>query len=95
MSHLDDLIARNFEASRSAAVVAVEQELERAYAKHGREPWGLHEFYVILKEKVDELWDAIKADEPTERVLTEAVQVAAVCFRYMETGDRYRGAHGD
>ena len=71
----------------------IEAELVRAYAKHGREPWGRHEFYAILKEEVDELWDAIKADEPTERVLEEAVQVAAMCVRYMQTGDRYRGPH--
>lgn len=73
--------------------VLIMAELERAYAKHGREPWGRHEFYAILLEEVDELWDAIKADEPTQRVLEEAVQVAAMCIRYMETGDRYRGPH--
>ena len=65
-------------------------ELDRAYAKHGREPWGRHEFYGILKEEVDELWDAIKADAPQAEVLAELRQVAAMCFRYYETGDRYR-----
>lgn len=69
------------------------EELDRAYAKHGRETWGRHEFYAILLEEVDELWDAIKADLPMEEVLSEVVQVAAVCLRYMETGDRYRGPH--
>lgn len=65
-------------------------ELSRAYAKHGRLPWGRHEFYAILKEEVDELWDAIKADDPQEKVIEEAIQVASMVFRYLETGDRYR-----
>jgi NTP pyrophosphatase (non-canonical NTP hydrolase) len=74
----------NWEAERKIQV-----ELDRAYAKHGREPWGRREFYAILKEEVDELWDAIKNDEPADRVHEEAVQVAAVVRRYLETGDRY------
>lgn len=68
-------------------------ELDHAYAKHGRQPWGRHEFYAILREEVDELWDAIKADAENDDVLSELVQVAAVCFRYWETDDRYRGTH--
>jgi len=68
----------------------IAEELEHAYSKHGTDQWGRHEFYAILKEEVDELWDAIKADEPTERVEKELVQVAAMCFRYYETRDRYR-----
>lgn len=68
----------------------IKGELERAYNKHGAEPWGRHEFYAILKEEVDELWDAIKADAPQEEVYKELTQVAAMCFRYYETGDRYR-----
>ena len=69
---------------------AISAELDRAYAKHGRGQWGRHEFYGILKEEVDELWDAIKADEPQERVREEAIQVAAMVFRYLENADRYR-----
>lgn len=71
----------------------VEAELSRAYAKHGREPWSRHEFFAILREEVDELWDAIKQDQPIEQVLAEAAQIACVCQRYAETGDRYRGPH--
>ena len=69
---------------------AVANELDRAYAKHGDLPWGRHEFYVILKEEVDELWDNIKADGPQDELQKEAIQVAAMVFRYLETGDRYR-----
>jgi hypothetical protein len=72
------------------ATTAVDSELGNAFAKHGREQWGRHEFYAILREEIDEVWDAIKADAPQENVLKEVSQVAAVCFRYLETGDRYR-----
>lgn len=80
--------------ARAALDRLVAAELDRAYAKHGAEPWGRHEFYGILLEEVEELWDAIKSDEPQERVLAELVQVVAMGYRYYETGDRYRGPHG-
>lgn len=69
---------------------AVVSEVERAYAKHGKLQWGRHEFYAILKEEVDEAWDDIKADAPQEKLMQEVVQIAAMCLRYAETGDRYR-----
>lgn len=68
----------------------IQAELDHAYEKHGRNQWGRHEFYAILLEEVDELWDAVKADEPQERVYEELKQVAAMCFRYYETQDKYR-----
>jgi NTP pyrophosphatase (non-canonical NTP hydrolase) len=68
----------------------VVSELHRAYEKHGHEKWGRHEFYAILKEEVDELWDAIKSNLDDKSVQAEAIQVAAMVFRYLETGDRYR-----
>ncbi len=71
---------------------AITCELDRAYGKHGREQWGRHEFYAILKEEVDELWDAIKTDAPQNELEKEAIQIAAMVFRYLETGDRYREA---
>lgn len=83
MDQLDRLNRRSSLASK------IYNELDRAYAKHGDLPWGRHEFYGILLEEVDELWDAIKQDLPREKMLEELVQVAAMCFRYYETGDRY------
>lgn len=70
-------------------------ELDRAYAKHGKEQWGRHEFYGILKEEVDELWADIKSDAAQDVLEKELVQVAAMCFRYFETRDRYREPAGD
>lgn len=72
-------------AVRAQLLHRISEELDRAYAKHGKAPWGRHEFYAILKEEVDELWDAIKADEDIEHVQREAIQVAAMVFRWMET----------
>ena len=72
---------------------AIREEVAYAYAKHGRDPWGRHEFYGVIKEEFDELWDAIKSDAPQDEVLAELRQVVAMCFRYVETGDRYRGDH--
>lgn len=73
--------------ARKAFTDMVVNELDRAYAKHGSEPWSRHEFYAVLLEEVDELWDDIKADKPLDLVLKELVQVAAVCLRYAESGD--------
>lgn len=78
--------------TREEIIAMVSTELDHAYKKHGREQWGRHEFYAILKEEVDELWDAIKTDKATFAVLEEAIDTIAMCFRYLETGDRYRGA---
>lgn len=80
---------------RAELFVAIDAELAHAYKKHGAPAWGRHEFYAILKEEVDELWGAIRVDAPQEEVLKELTQVAAMCFRYLETGDRYRGPHPD
>ena len=81
------------EDTRSQFWLAVCAEIDHAYVKHGREPWGRHEFYAIMREEVDEVWDEIKGDTPSADLLKEVVQVAAMCLRYAETGDRYRGEH--
>ena len=73
---------------RREFLAKLSKELSRAYSKHGAAPWGRHEFYAILKEEVDELWDAIKGDETDDRVHDELIQVAAMCLRYYETGAR-------
>lgn len=70
-------------------------EVEYAQTKHGVNKWGRHEFYGILKEEVDELWDDIKSNADQEKLLEELIQVAAVCLRYFESGDRIRGNFTD
>lgn len=39
----------------------------------------------MIKEELDELWDEIKADKgtvPTERMIEEVIQVAAMCLKF-------------
>lgn len=69
----------------------IERELEQAYQKHGSAPWGRHEWWAITQEELEEAWDAIKADAPSGELRAEIVQVAAMCIRYLEGPDRYRG----
>ena len=64
-------------------------EVERAYRKHGRKRWGRHEFYAIIKEELDEVWDNIRHDGSRKELEKEIIQVVAMALRYMETGDRY------
>ena len=66
----------------------IANELDYAYAKHGKEQWSRHWFYAILKEEVDETWDCIKKDELPDVLEAEIIQVAAMCLRFLETGDR-------
>jgi hypothetical protein len=75
--------------NREQIISEVLQELEHAYAKHGAEPWSRHEFYGILMEEVEEMWDAIKRDEPLFNVHAEALQIACVIIRFLESGERY------
>ena len=67
----------------------VELEVERAYKKHGRLLWGRHEFYGVIKEEFDEVWEAIMKNHPDDKLRAEIIQVAAMCLRFLETGDRY------
>jgi hypothetical protein len=88
--HLEKLKTSDL-VKRGAFFNAVIAEVERAYRKHGDDPWGRHEFYAIAKEEFEEMWDTIKRDRPDPELLKELVSVAAMCLRYWETGDRYRG----
>lgn len=63
------------------ALSAIIRELERAESKFG--PFhNTHEGYAVLLEEVDELWDAIKANDK-EHAKKEAVQVAAMALRFL------------
>jgi NTP pyrophosphatase (non-canonical NTP hydrolase) len=86
---VDDTLIIKKNLTRDDVLEMVTHAMGHAYWKHGYEKWGRHEFYGILKEEVDELWDAIKADEDTIKIRREALQVIQVCIRYLETGDRY------
>lgn len=60
-------------------------EAKRAEGLHG----GLvdaHHAFGVLKEEVDELWDAIKADNLSHARL-EAVQVGAMALRFLRESE--------
>ena len=70
---------------RSKIIKAVEDELERIYKKYGDKPYASrHEFYGILKEEVDEVWDDIKHNSDTFSLEKEIIQVISICFRHLE-----------
>lgn len=65
----------------SQIMLEVECELNRATHKFGNFA-SHHEGYAILKEEVDELWDAVKANDH-QHAREEAVQVAAMAIRFL------------
>lgn len=91
MAEEADTLEQKEPTRRQLVLLAIDLELQRAYKKHGKAPWGRHEFYGIAKEEFDELWEAIKLDQEDPYVIAEAVEVAAMMIRYLETNDRYRG----
>ena len=42
-----------------------------------------HEGYAVIKEEVDELWDAIKGNFANNLVRKEAIQVGAMALRFL------------
>lgn len=66
---------------RRLALIDIESELLVARSKFP--PMNsAHEGYAVLKEEVDEMWDAIKANDITH-ARKEAVQVAAMALSFI------------
>lgn len=63
------------------ALIAVATECEWTHKVNGYFR-SAHEGYAILKEEVDELWDAVRADD-LDHAAMEAVQVAAMAIRFI------------
>lgn len=47
-----------------------------------------HEGYAVLKEEVDELWDAVKAKDMSQ-ARKEAIQVGAMALRFLMDLEAY------
>jgi hypothetical protein len=60
---------------------AIVAELNRAQAKFPSFHSG-HEGYAVIREELDELWDAVKQDDIPHAIM-EAQQVAAMALRFM------------
>jgi hypothetical protein len=69
----------------SVAQMLVEEEYYKA--NHKFPPFNTnHEGHSVIEEEFDELWDEIKAIDPSEwseKMQTEAVQLAAMALRFL------------
>lgn len=68
--------------SKPTAVESVLDAYDAAIIKHKNPMQSMHEGYAVLKEEVDELWDAIKADD-YEAAQEEVTQVGAMALRFL------------
>ena len=59
----------------------VKEEYQRARAKHAPLNSG-HEGYAVILEELDELWDAVRADN-FDHAKDEAIQVAAMALAFI------------
>ncbi len=62
-------------------------EMALAELARAREKWPAgfhsgHEGYAVIKEELEELWDAVKQDDSTQ-ARREVVQIAAMALRYL------------
>ena len=64
------------------ALKAIEAEYIRATRKFG--PFAsTHEGWAVIREELDELWDAIKANAETHELRKEAIQIGAMALRFL------------
>lgn len=64
----------------------VQEEAERAVAKHGQYN-SLHEAFGVLFEEVDEFWEEVRKKRSKRdplRIRQELVQIAACCLKAAE-----------
>jgi hypothetical protein len=70
---------------KAVATIMILKEYDRAVAAN--KPFNsAHEGWAVLKEEVDELWDEVKKNAKNrdpEKMLKEAVQVAAMGLRFI------------
>lgn len=65
------------------AIQEIIQEFKRASDKFGSFA-STHEGYAVILEELDELWDEIKTNSnPRAQMRKEAIQVAAMGFRFI------------
>lgn len=65
------------------------EELDRAYARLGSEPWSSEEFAARLMALAHDVLISTCRMRPKQR-REGIVRVAALCFRHVETGNRNR-----
>ena len=70
------------DTAEEIAIKEIIQEYKRATEKFGIFA-STHEGYAVILEELDELWDEIKVNNPKEMLRKEAIQVAAMGFRFI------------
>ncbi len=79
-----DSYPSDFQAKQSFTEL-VAQELEKARRKHPQGMRSAHEAYGVILEEVDEFWDLVKAQKPSNAdLLSELKQIATMCQRAAE-----------
>ncbi len=68
--------------TKEKALFLVRSEFEDAAGKFGTFSSG-HEGYAVIKEELEELWDAVKSDQADNIIEREAIQVGAMAVRYL------------
>jgi hypothetical protein len=63
-------------------LIEIGNELAIASAKHRRPLNSPHEGFAVIREEVDELWEAVRRDD-LKAALAEAVQVGAMAVRFL------------
>ena len=64
------------------------KEAARAENKYKRQNASAHEFFGVLQEEIDELWDEIKKKDEkrdVEHMKKEAIQCMAVLYRFVKS----------
>ena len=73
---------------------AIEAEYMRATRKYG--PFAsAHEGWAVIREELDELWDAIKANAETQELRKEAIQIGAMALRFLTDAAARFAEEGD
>jgi len=62
----------------------IKKEYERANIKH-KMFTSTHQGYGVLLEEVDELWNEIKQNSSKDLMAKEAIQVAAMALKFLES----------
>jgi len=71
-----------FELLEDMAASAIYSEYKRATELFPKPFNSAHEAYAVLLEEMDELWDAIKAND-LKHAEYEAIQVGAMALKYL------------
>ncbi len=69
---------------KSQSLKEVLEHYQNIKIRHPENYASRHEAYGILMEEVDELWDEIKTNAPTERFKSEVLDAIVVLVRVLE-----------